>query len=133
MATDWVHHNLQTHRPVLRTAEGNRRATDVGAWIAIADATPRVSEAGWRRSRTAGANGGAKRSVHAEIRGHVVASETAPGALSGDIAGLRRITYNPSTHAAGEVPTFRYADTSEPWSGSALVIVTGGYAYEVQR
>jgi len=53
------------------------------------------------------------------------ASDWAEGAR--DVSGLRRITYNPFRSAV-----FHYSDTGEEWTGSGRVLVTGGYAYELQ-
>jgi hypothetical protein len=128
--TDWVHHNLQTGRVSVRhggQVGGARRVTLEADAVLIANATPHVSAAGWKRSRTAGAGGGAKRSVHADIRGE--ARETLAKFSK---ATSRRISYNPNRSIDGNTPTFHYSDTGEEWMGSALVVVTGGYAYETQ-
>ena len=134
MAEDYVHHNLQTKRVSVREAGqegGARRVTINTDWALVRNARPNVSAAGWRRSRTAAADGGAKRSVHADIRGTLVGYAwdgapdwTPPG-------NPRRITYNPNRHEPGAVPVFHFADTGEEWTGSPLVLVTGGYAWEV--
>jgi hypothetical protein len=135
MALDYIHHNLQTGRVSVREGGqpgGARRVTIEADWALIRDARPNVSAAGWRRSRTAAADGGAKRSVHADIRGALVRAGEG-GSQPVPLPGARRITYNPNRHAPGAVPVFHYADTGEEWTGSAVILVTGGYAYELTR
>lgn len=128
MATnDWTHHNLSTKRVSVRgggQAGGKRNVTLTADAVVVADATPRVDGKGWLRSRTAAKGGGPKRSVHAWIIGDVVEVDTSP-------ERGRRISYNPHRFTEGCVPTFHYADDGSEWKGSARVLVTGGYMYEV--
>jgi len=123
---DKVHHNLQTGL-VSVTYRGARRV-EPHRWAIMARVTPRVSAAGWRRSRTAGAGGKPKRSVHAELRGSVleVGGDDDVPAIPAD---ARRVTYNPSRHLAGRVPVFHYADNGAEFFGAEYVLVVDGYAY----
>jgi len=128
MSLDYVHHNLSNGRVCVRHGGQNggaRRVTLSADSVLIADAVPNVSAKQWTRSRTASASGGAKRSVHADIRGVVIASDVMP-------KRGRRITYNPNRFESGCIPTFTYSDDGQEWKGSARILVTGGYAYEVQ-
>ena len=123
---DKVHHNLRTGL-VSVTYSGARRV-EPHRWAILRGATPHVSAAGWKRSRTAGAGGKPKRSVHAELRGSVI--DVGDGATAPAIpAHARRVTYNPSRHLAGRVPVFHYADTGAEFYGAEWVLVVDGYAY----
>ena len=115
---DWTHHNLTTGRVIVRRA-ASRKLREASDWAEISAAVPNVSAASRERNRRNGS-----RDVHATIRGTV----TATGEGARDVSALRRITYNPF-HPSG---FFRYSDTSEEWTGSGRVLVTGGYAYEVE-
>jgi hypothetical protein len=131
MQQDRTHHNLHSGRVSVCHAagrcgqeQGKRLVTLTADWVEIVGATPRVSEATWKRSRTAGRNGNPKRSVHAWVFGTVVNS----GSGTPDINGLQRVRYNPSRHAPGSAPVFHFDNGSE-WTGSGRCIVTGGYIY----
>ncbi len=114
---DWTHHNLTTGRVIVRRA-ASRKLREASDWAEISAAVPNVSAASRERNRRNGS-----RDVHATIRGTV----TATGEGARDVSALRRITYNPFRSAV-----FHYSDTSEEWTGSGRVLVTGGYAYEVE-
>jgi len=123
---DKVHHNLQTGL-VSVTYHGARRV-EPHRWAIMARATPHVAAAGWRRSRTAGAGGKPKRSVHAELRGSVIEVGGADN-VPAIPPHYRRVTYNPSRHLPGAVPVFHFADTGEEFYGARWVLVVDGYAY----
>ena len=128
---DKLWHNLHTGK-VSVSHRSTGKVTMRADWVEAVDASPLVSAAQWQRSRTAAADGGPKRSVHAWIKGMQVShgDDCSPPS---DVSRLRRITYNPARHESDSVPVFHYADTGEEWTGSARVLITGGYAYEVIR
>jgi len=133
MTFDEVHHVLtgaNRGRVTYKLRGSRQQYADA---VLIRGAYPRVSEAIWRSSRTASASGGAKRKVCAWIRGEVIGTDATCHGPFSPMSNWRRIRFNPSRHAPGSVPTFTYADTGEAWSGAALVLVTGGYAYELNR
>jgi len=119
---DWVHHNLNSGRVVVRGADSpKRRVSLTAAWVLVADARPNVSAAGRERVVASGV-----RDVHARIDGHVESSGDDAALVAEYITTGRRISYNPHRRA-----DFHHPDTGETWKGSALVIITGGYAYAI--
>jgi hypothetical protein len=136
MSLDYAHHNLQTKRVSVRESgqEGGARRVTINAdWVIMRDARPNVSAAGWKRSRTASASGGAKRSVHADIRGQLIAYEGGSCHAPSNPGSSRVITYNPNRFEPGSVPVFHYQDNGEEWTGSSALLITGGYAYELNK
>ena len=140
MSLDYAHHNLQSKRVSVRESgqEGGARRVTINAdWVIMRDARPNVSAAGWKRSRTASASGGAKRSVHADIRGTLARDSESESSLSFAIKHAintkRVITYNPNRFEPDSVPVFHYQDNGEEWSGSSALLITGGYAYELTK
>lgn len=124
MARDWIHHNLHTGRVSVRPAGqpgGKRRVTITADAVIVRNATPHVSAAGRARVVEKGS-----RDVHATIRGTAVAVPEVSHGPFKPSPHSRRISYNPFRSGA-----FHYADTGEEWKGSAAVLVTGGYAYEL--
>jgi len=122
--SDWVHHDLTHGLTIVRRAT-SRKLRERFDWAEVSGAAPNVSEPTRQRIvRIKAETGKLAREVHATIRGAV----TATGEGARDVSGLRRITYNPF-HPSG---FFRYSDTDEEWTGSGRVLVTGGYAYEVE-
>jgi len=123
MALDWIHHNLHTGRVSVRPAGqpgGKRRVTITADAVVVRNATPHVSAAGRARVVEKGS-----RDVHATIRGTAVTVADG-GSQPVPLPGARRISYNPFRSGS-----FHYTDTGEEWKGSAAVLVTGGYAYEI--
>mgnify|MGYP006892503979 CR=1 FL=1 len=115
---DWVHHNLTTKRVIIRPAADRKDRRSV-TWARVTGATPNVSLKSRERVNRLGA-----RDVHATIRGTV----TETGTDTPYTTGLRRITYNPFRSAV-----FHYSDDGSEWTGSTDVIVTGGYAYAINK
>ena len=115
---DWVHHNLTTKRVICRRAAA-RKTRESHGFAIVDNATPNVSIPSRERNVRNGS-----RDVHARIDGATRAADDGQP----DTKGLRRITYNPFRSAL-----FHYSDDGQEWKGSARVIVTGGYAYEVKK
>jgi len=132
MSGDYVHHDLNSGRVSVRRSGERVHSCDEAL---VKDARPQVSAATYKRSRTAAADGGPKRMVFADIRGETVSESQTPNQLRDALASAgnlgRRITLNPSRRLVDGAPVFHYADTGEAWTGSAFVLVGGGYAYEV--
>lgn len=82
--------------------------------VELRDAVPVVSEATWRRSRTAGKGGGPKRMVYAKVRG-ILERRSAVRGFS------MPVRLNPNRGCF-----FHHADTGERWLGSRLVRFDGG-------
>jgi len=129
--TDYAHHNLHTGQVSIRRQPPRgctRRVDETADYAVIRNAVPHVSEAGLATLRTKG-----QRAVVADIRGQVIETGTSDEVL--DFAmrhfrkdGLgRRVTFNPWRE-----DTFVYSDTREEFTGCALLVVNGGYCYEVQ-
>lgn len=127
MALDFIHHNLNTGRVSVKVGKSPVRACDAAL---VANARPQVSAARFKYSLTASTSGGPKRVVFADIRGNTIrfANDSAP-----DIKRGRRITLSPFRKLVNGTPVFHYADNGEIWTGSVLVIVADGYAFEVTR
>lgn len=130
---DYVHHNLHTGRVSVRrqpAAGATRRVDETADYVVVRNVVPHVSLKGLARLRDQGV-----RAVVADLRGTV--TETGDHTRLSDcglplsfagmrLRAVRRVTFNPF-----RADTFCYSDGGE-FIGCDLLVVTGGYAYEVQ-
>ena len=123
--TDYAHHNLHTGQVSIRRQPPRgctRRVDETADYAVIRNAVPHVSEAGLATLRTKG-----QRAVVADIRGQVIETGTSDECPALASRETRRVTFNPWRE-----DTFVYSDTREEFTGCALLVVNGGYCYEVQ-